>query len=596
MTQPPQPPNPPQGGFGAPQDPSYGYPQTPPPSRPQQSPGPPNQPPQTPQPPAAPPQGGGFGAPAQPPSYGYPPQAPGSGQQPYGQQPYGQQQYGGQQPYGQQPYGQQQYGMYPPSAQFPGGGQPGGGGRQRMLLIVGVVVTVLLLIGGGVFLATSGDDKKDEARTSGGGSEGGDDGGATGGDNTPETVEAELLTKIPNPRVAAQVTAEGLWVTDKVFAKGGVDRITGYDLTGAQRKWEIPLPGSICWASRHVTDDGRTAVLFQGAKATKAKPHQGCTEIAAIDIDAGRKLWQKSVGDGGEKVRFNEVTVGGGTVATGGTNGGAAWRLADGKQLWRPKANAECEDAGYAGGTKLVAIRRCGEYDKPVIEVRTLNPATGAPTSVFKAPSGIDYVHVASTDPLVIGLDAGDDTGNGVSDFMAIDDSAKAGKLRGKIATQSGEYTPRCASTEVEGCKMVAIGKDTLYMPTGEHQGQAEYGRTNEIVGFKLDGGKSAGKAEAGEERTMVPLGMDESGNIIAYMKATYDKGGAVVSIDPASYKKTVLLKNPDASARVENNFSPEYQQYVYAGARLYMSQKYVTDRRPVAGEELNNALVFGAE
>ncbi|MEV6313887.1 PQQ-binding-like beta-propeller repeat protein [Streptomyces sp. NPDC051776] len=489
--------------------------------------------------------------------------------------------------------------MYPPQGPYPGATPPGGGqSKQRVALIVGAAVAALLLIVGGVWFATSGDDdgKKDEAKNSSGGSgsggsSGGSDGGPKGG-----TIDAELITKIPRPEVSDQVTAEGLWVTDSVFAKGDVDKIVGYDVTGGKKKWEIPLDGSICWASRRTTEDGRTAVLFQGAKATKDKPHQGCTEVAAIDINSGKKLWQKNVSDGDDKVRFDEVTVGGGTVAAGGTGGGAAWKLDGGKQLWKPSANDECQDDGYAGGSKLVAVRRCGDYSKPTLEVQTLNPASGAPKSVFKVPGGIEYVHIASTDPLVIAIDASDDTGSGVSDFLAVDDSRKAGKLRGKIATQQGQYTPECGSTDVEDCKLLAVTKDTLYLPTKEHQGQAEYGRTNEIVAFSLDGGKSKGKADAGEQRVMVPLRM-EGGDIIAYKYPTYDKGGQIVSIDGTSLKESVLMKNDNSTARTESSFRPEFNMdVVYRGGKLYMGQHYVTDRAPLAGEKEYLAIVFGAE
>ncbi|MER5969295.1 hypothetical protein ABT112_06055 [Streptomyces sp. NPDC002055] len=676
MSQPPQPPNPPQGGFGAPQDPAYGYPQQPPsggpgdgspqspapasprlekrpesPEQPQAQPpqsapqgpapqgpapqgpapqapapqtppppqppqGPPPAPPQGP-PPSAPQQGGGFGAPGQP-AYGYPaPQQPGQpgqpGQpaygypapQPYGQQPqqpYAQQPYGQQpnpqQPYGQppqQPYGQQAYGMYPPPAQFAGGGVPpqSGGSRRTLFLVVGAVVAVLLLVVGGVFVAAGGDDDpKHEAGTSSGGS-GGESGGSGGGKPGP-AVEAELLAKLPRPEVEEQVTTDGLWVTDTVFAKGDVDKIVGYDVTGTDDKWRIPLDGSICWASPHITADGKVAVLFQGAKVTKKTVHQGCTEVGVFDLKKGTKVWQKSVKVADEKVRFAQVTVGGGTVAAGGTSGGAAWSLG-GKRLWQPKADSDCDDDGYGGGTRLVAVRRCGDYSKPNMEVQSLNPATGAPTSVYKLPSGIDGVFVVSTDPLVIGINAGDDTGSAVSHFLAIDDSGKAGKLRSKIGTRNGEYAPSCRGAEVEGCRLVTVSKDSLYLPTGEHQGQAEYGRTNEIVGFGLDSGKSTGKASAGDQRTMQPLRTDDDGSVIAYVKPTFDKGGQVVSIDPDSYDVSVLLKMPKSEARTESAYSPDNQTFVYEGNRLYMTQKYASDREPLPGQKEYAGLVFGA-
>ncbi|MEW1721441.1 PQQ-binding-like beta-propeller repeat protein [Streptomyces sp. NPDC093109] len=145
MTQPPSQ-QPPQGGFGAPQDPQQGAPQQPavPPQAPAQPPQtppqpaqapaqpavPPQAPPQPPQAPAQPPQAPptgqpGYAYPPAPPAgepgYGYPPQAPG----PYGQQPgpYGQQPG----PYAGQPGQPAQPGAYPhqPGQPGPYPGQPG---------------------------------------------------------------------------------------------------------------------------------------------------------------------------------------------------------------------------------------------------------------------------------------------------------------------------------------------------------------------------------------------------------------------------------------------------------------------------------------
>lgn len=189
MSQPPSQ-QPPQGGFGAPQEPPQGTPQPPQdqPPQPQDQPqpslakqpeqppqpptGPPAQPPQAPaagqpQPPAGPPQtpppgGPAYGYPQTPPApqpgYGYPQapgqapgQAPSQAPGPYGQQPpgqapgpYGQQASG---PYGQQPgpygqpgpggYGQPAPGPYGqptqpgygyPQQQYPGAPAPGGTG------------------------------------------------------------------------------------------------------------------------------------------------------------------------------------------------------------------------------------------------------------------------------------------------------------------------------------------------------------------------------------------------------------------------------------------------------------------------------------
>ncbi|WP_327189622.1 PQQ-binding-like beta-propeller repeat protein [Streptomyces xinghaiensis] len=579
---------PPAGGFGAPvppppgQQPGYGYPQQPPGAQPGY--GYPQQPPVQP----------GYGYPGQPP-YGQPGQP---GQPPYGQpgQPYGQ-------PYGQPgqpPYGQQQYAMYPPTGPMPAAGMPQGGGqgsKQRMMIIIAAAVAVLLIIGGGVFFAASGDDdgdgKKDTAGNSSGGT-GGDDG--SGGDGSggekPAKTDAELLFSVDKPKLTDVTKVDGLWVTDKAFAKGSLNSVVGYNKADGKEKWTLKLAGQICWGSKHTSEDGKAAVLFQDGKVGSDGRVQPCSRVAAFDVNTGKKLWEKQVSLGDENVRFSEVTVGPDVVAAGGLYGGAAWKLDSGKELWRPDQTSDCEDAGYGGGTGLVAVRKCGSYDAPKIEVQKLDPSSGKPQFSYDVPDGVDYVHVISTDPLVIGIDAGGAVGT--SDVIAIDDK---GKMRSRISTENGKYTIRCSAVEVEDCKMVAVDEDSLYMGTEEHESQEEdYGRTNEIVAFDLDTGKARGKAEAGGRRVMTPLQM-EDGTLLAYMEPTYDQGGQVMAIDPKTLKSTVYLKNPKDSIETESSYRPSLNvRLLYEGGRLYMGQTLMSERSSSLDRKEYLLVVFGSE
>ncbi|QKV92914.1 hypothetical protein HUT19_15065 [Streptomyces sp. NA02950] len=603
MSQPPPPPNqPPQGGFGAPQDPGYGYPQQPP-APPQQGHGAPQAPGQPPQgppppppvsPPQTPPQGAG--------GYGYPGQ-PGQPGQPVHAQPT---QVGMPSPFQSGP--QQQYG-YPPQPQYPGAPGPGGGtnnsnqSKQRLMIIVAAVVAVALVIGGGIWFATKdkgGNEAKDDDKKSSQGSSSGSDGGSSGGFKkkpAPETVDGKLLNKIPMPKVKEQVTVEGMWTTDDAFVKVGVNKVVGYPLEGGSPKWEIPLAGAVCWSSPHLTDDGLTAVVYEESKPTKKDKYPDCNQVGLLDLKQGKMRWHKSVdGDYGDKMRFDEVTIGGGTVAAGGTRGGAAWSL-DGKQLWKPSESDECSDNGYGGGAdKLVAVRKCGEYGNEQVQIQTLNPKTGAVRSTYKVSRGIEYAHIASTDPLVVGLDAGDETGGGVSDFLAIDDSGKTGKVRGKISTDNGKYDPRCESTNVEGCRKIAISKatDTLFMPSKERSFSSE-GTGNEIVAFSMKTGKAIGKTDGVTSATMTPLGLDKDGYVIAYQDGGYSRGGAVWRIDPKSYEKNKLLQNSTDSAETESDFSADYSEILFDGERLYMGDHYATKPSGEYDKDDPLAVVFGA-
>ncbi|MCC2278432.1 hypothetical protein LKL35_23845 [Streptomyces sp. ET3-23] len=585
QTPPPPPPPAAPGGFGPPEQPAaapgYGYPQTPPaqggfgaPEQPAAAPAAPGYGyPQTPPPPAP----GGYGYPQTPPpaapaGYGYPqtppPAAPGG----YG-------------------YPQQ----YPagPAGPFP---PPPGSPKKKppMAAIIGGAVALALLAGGGIWYATSGSSDNGGTKTDS--SQAGGPQGGGGSKGAPATVNGKMLFSVDSPQVDDLVNVKGTWVTDQVFAKSDVYKVVGYGLSGG-KKYEIPLDGEICWASQQVTPDGKTAVLVKESKPTPDKKYGGpCDQVVALDLNNGKKLWQKAAKAGDQPVSFGEVTVGGGTVAAGGTSGGAAWSLSDGKELWTPKAGDDCRDDGYGGGTKLVAVRRCGDYARPQMQVQTLDPATGGIKSTYKVPAGLNYVHVVSTDPLVVAVDAGDHTGSAASDFLAIDDSAKEGTLRSKVSTQNGKFTPKCESTNVEGCKKVVVSKDTLYLPTQEHQSgnSQEVGRVTDIVGFGLSDGQSRGKVSGAPGSSITPLSLDRDGYLVAYQDPTYKAGGMVIRIDPKTFKTDVLMKNPVDTVEAERKLSPNYQDVVWSQGRLYMGNGFANKPGPAGLGKDYLALVFG--
>lgn len=603
MTQPPQPPNePPQGGFGKPQEPpagGFGAPTDPPP--------------------------GGFGAPTPPPEqpgYGYPQQPP--GQQPqYGypqqgqppQQPPGQPGYGhpqqppthpmgqpaGQPQYGYPQQGQPQYG-YPQQPGQPytqpgtvGAGGPGtpGGGKKistQAQIIIAAVVAVVLIVGGGVYLVSGDGDKKNEAKKSDSkdGKKDGDDGKALGGggkEKPPANTRSKVAFQLPQPKVADITDVSGSWITDKAYVKTGVNEIVGYEPDAGKELWTIPLPGQVCAASRHATEDNKTAVVFAASKPTAKDKYVQCTEVGAIDLDAGKLLWTESVSGGNagdDKAAFREVTLSGTTVAVGGTDGGAAFDLGSGDNLWKPEVKADgCYDMGYGGGPGLVAARKCGSYDNPTVLVQNLKPSDGAPISTFKMPAGVEYVSIVSTKPLVVAADVGDTAGDGsgVSDFFSIDEAT--GKLRAKIPVDSDRYAPNCGSTEVEQCSKLAVGNDRIYVPTEEHEGTGEeYGQTNEIVSFDLATGKATtDRADAGERYAMYPVRMDGS-NVIAYKRGPYDEGGHIVSIDGGTFKETLLMENPgeESIREAETSFSLDGAEMLYGGGRMYISETLISE------------------
>ncbi|MFG2329408.1 PQQ-binding-like beta-propeller repeat protein [Streptomyces sp. NPDC048604] len=593
MTQPPPPPNqppgPPQGGFGAPQDPppggfgapqqpqgqpQYGYPQQQPPTQPQ-------------------------GQPQGQPQYGYPQQPP--------TQPQGQPQYGYPQQPPTQPQGQPQYG-YPTQPQYGYQPTPPSGGKKlntQMQIIIAAVVAVVLIIGGGVWYASSGDDDPGNQGKGSGGQTQGQTGGKTksapdgpGKEKVPGNTQAKVSFQLPHPKVADITDVAGSWLTEKAYVKTGVNSIVGYDPAKGTPMWTLALPGQVCATSRHTTADNKTAIVYEAAKRLPPRNYQPCTEVAVVDLLAGKLVWTKSItsaSSGDDKVVFSEVTLGGGTVAAGGTDGGAAFDLANGAVRWKPEANAQnCRDLGYGGGAALAVVRRCGPYDSSTVVIQNVKPATGEPISEFKMPAGVKYASIVSTKPLVVAADVGDTAGDGsgISDFFSIDEST--GKLKVKIAADADRFAARCRSTEVETCTKVVVGNNRLYLPTEDHEGGGEYGDTNEIVSFDLTTGKpTSDKADAGDRYSMYPLRMD-GGNLIAYKTPPYDKGGQIVSIDGASFQQTVLLENPsdEAVRDAESSFSSDYAEILYSNGRMFISETMVSEPRKTTYDDKEYLIV----
>lgn len=71
-----------------------------------------------------------------------------------------------------------------------------------------------------------------------------------------------------------------------------------------------------------------------------------------------------------------------------------------------------------------------------------------------------------------------------------------------------------------------------------------------------------------------------DGGNVIAYKRPPYDKGGQIVSVDGGSFEETKLLENPAArSVRdLETRMSPEYSEFIYSQGRLYMSAVFASE------------------
>ncbi|MET8408988.1 PQQ-binding-like beta-propeller repeat protein [Streptomyces sp. NPDC005195] len=595
MSQPPS--EPPQGGFGAPQDQppaqgGFGPPQDPrratppPPAQPPQAPPPP--PPQT--PPAGPPQ----------PGYGYP-QQPG----PYAQPgPYGQPApYGQQAGYGQVPGQGQGYGPgygYPGQVPYPGApgsGPPGipGGSRnpfkRRPAVVVGAAVAALLVVGGTVWAVSGGggdDGKKPvaEGTKDGQGGQGGkntapqpsanpgDGSGDGGGD--PENLndgrragEAKVLWYKQAPDAPGSgADAPGLWITGKAAVKAAYKQVFAYNVGDGKPTWDpITFAQKICAVTPQKTSDDKVVVAYMSGAGDGAK----CNQLQQIDLATGAKGWSVKVADGAlfDSTLTVELSVTGKTLMVGRSQSGTAYDVTSGKKLWdKKKYGQACYPAAFAGGAKLLSVASCGagsttQHD----EVQELDPATGRAGWTTKIPKGWRVVRAYSVDPVVLYMTNDDKKTVNVTTLK------DNGGVRSQLSSKDS-FAPECGfaiiDRDLPGCFGAVADANTLYLPTEAKTG------ANEVVAFNLATGKEKWRVKSPTDKSMLPMKTDGT-RLIAYVEPSYEAGGQVVSIPTtgSGHTPAKLLQNPQGTASIENGFYSKAVDYV--DGRFYISTTRLT-------------------
>lgn len=642
MSQPPSQ-QPPQGGFGAPQEPPQGTPQPPqdqPPGLakpPQTPPGPPGAPPaQPPQPPAGPPQTPPPGAPAygypqQPPGgqsgYGYP-QQPGQAPGPYGQQapgPYGQQPgpYGQQPgpygqpasgPYGQQassPYGQPtQTGYGYPQQQYPGAPAPGGSGgpfRGRTGILAAAALAVVLVVGGGVWFAVSdsGDEEAkkpgtgasteakapsesptvDEGDGKGDGREANDDLNAG---RKPGEAKVAWLQKndVDLPRGGADV--HGPWFVGDLVVKAMYRGVSAYSVADGKQKWTLPLPADVCATPNGATADGKIVIGVKDGTTDKAK----CSLLQMIDLNTGKAGWKKTIkqGDSWDFLSDIGLAISGDTVTVGRTNNSNAYRVSDGKELFgTPSGN--CKPFAFAGGPKLIAAANCrnDDVENPQHQIQEVDPVSGKTKWTYQPPRGWEATKVYSVSPLIVRFD------NEKKKEWSIATLTDSGKLRSQIKPAKGDtLTADCGNDfsifgeKLEGCSGVAADADTFYVATKDDTSGAA--RTNKVIAFDLSTGKPKWEAPAPAERVLQPVGM-EGGDLLLYLRPTYEASGAMMTLPPTGGKPKTLLQHPGSAGRIENGFFSA--RIAYAGGRSFIFSDRVSASNDKEELEQSTLLVY---
>ncbi|MFE2291218.1 PQQ-binding-like beta-propeller repeat protein [Streptomyces sp. NPDC059452] len=319
--------------------------------------------------------------------------------------------------------------------------------------------------------------------------------------------------------------ADGSWLTSRSYASGGPFSVLGYDLDSGKQTWKVPLDGNVCGTSRDVTRKGYVAVSFAGSKKARSK----CTEFAVIDINEGRKLWQKSLPDAALWLDLSVAVTE--DFAAVGWPDGTSWGFAigTGETVW----DSPPQGCGYEelhGGSTVTSTAYCGDR----MTVTQRDPGTGKPSRTIKLPAGLLSAYVASTDPLVVAAQVGDGSGLEANRLFTFDPD---GSIKATIKIDG--YVSSCRAT---GCHTVAASKDTIYLPSEkEHLTNG-----NHIAAFDTDTGRRKWTVDSADSAVLLPLRADEDG-VVAYNNAgTGGTGSGVLHFAAADGKQTVLLKQPE--------------------------------------------------
>ncbi|MGW7406898.1 outer membrane protein assembly factor BamB family protein [Streptomyces sp. NPDC054833] len=451
--------------------------------------------------------------------------------------------------------------------------------RRRRVLGTTAAVTAVLCLGAGLLWSQSADKAKaktdpvavrqapDEIRET--------------AEKAPRSPEGQIVIQHDEEKLSKNTEANpryapGTWATGKILARGVANRIEGYKIepTYDEKAWTLNLDGHICATSRHVTADGRTAVVVQPAKATKSATKGVCDEVVFFDLNTGKKLWRKKMPAADfAYVSNTDLTLTKGVVAVAWGRGSVAYDMKSGKQLWDSTTLSQCEDKGFAGGRALLVLVSCGESTDATYRVEKLNARTGKTEWSYKVANGVSDVHLPSSDPPVLAVEAGD---NEVTDLITLDSGN--GKRLATIS-MSG-YDPKCGKRYyfspffgvADNCDGMVVGRHQIFVMSKEETDIKQ--PSDWIVAFDVENGHSARKFEGRPFQMVVPVRM--SGDDLLIYRRSMDsvQPAAVVTWNPRTDKETpyLLFQLPEDDEYELSD--PEKTEIVYEQGRIFFARR----------------------
>lgn len=415
--------------------------------------------------------------------------------------------------------------------------------RTRLLGSVAAAVVAALCAGAGLLAYATEDDPTPGDTKSAAAPQHPDDVRETV-EKRPRTISGRMAFRFSVDDVGPGEHTEmpGLWATKTILAKGINRTLAGYeigqDVTLGDEAWRVRLDGPICGTTHHVTADGRTAVLFRADSGEQAL----CDHVAFLDLDTGRKLWQKALPSTGAPhyaETLPSVTLTRGTVAVTWSKGSSAYAMSSGEELWRKRRTDGCRDTGSAGGKALLirdtcVVRKTLDY---TFRIRSVDPRTGEVRWTYDVTKGVRNVYLMSSEPAVLGTAAGDVD---ITDLITLDEN---GDYRATISLGNGTYVADCASqtnvNTIDDCPSVVVGDGQVFLESREDPDQTAEANSNWIIGFDVETGKTTKKFESGHNQLLHPLRMSGD-QLLAYRESTDNiRPYGLVSIDPRSGRET---------------------------------------------------------
>ncbi|WP_331730809.1 PQQ-binding-like beta-propeller repeat protein [Streptomyces sp. NBC_01174] len=459
--------------------------------------------------------------------------------------------------FGPAPYAGGPYGAPPPYGPIPPSGGPGRGGKRGTAVIAACVTAALAVVAAGTLAVLHVSDGQRSA------ADGKGNAPASASPAAPST-QGRVLLNVPQPPQPDRVQdegyrADGAWVTPHSYASGGPDSILGYDLDSGKQTWKLPLDGNLCRASKEVTSQGYVAVVFAGSKKDWSK----CSEIAVIDINQGRKLWQKSLPDAHRGLSMS-VAVSEELAAVSWPDE-ESWGLAidTGKTVWDSHAPG-CGYEEFIGGRTLTSLALCTDH----FAVSQRDPRTGKASRIAKLPNNLGYPYLASAEPLVVASYIGDEDNwldaNRLTTFTADGSVKKTIKV--------DDYILGCTDDIGTGCGALVATQDTLYLSSRrEHITSGSH-----VTALDTATGRIKWTADLDGEgmSELRPLRADK-GDLIAYNVAgAATEGSGVYRFAAADGQETVLLEEPadfEISEATSQIATPKIRQpVIYEDGRLF--------------------------